>query len=436
MKKKFIFIVVILSMMSLPLCAQGTGDITNTGSNGGAINSANENQAIVNVNDNSTKNYSSAPYLLNTYPGTGSVPAGYYFERGEWWPYFPEVSNFRKMSREQILLAKGRGGGKVKGTIYKKINCAQKPEFIQLTNYPIRAHAEPGDEVIAVAMVEGKFGWTREQYLVAAYAWSLDNKICSDRASVLAMDLAEGVTRGLSFGPGATGAASLGDGGMGSAVGAMIGKNRTRREVKPMFEVAFLNRGPFLVEVKKDDNNGNGSKKNVLIPPKDDSSMLGYLKKMSEDFAEIAKNLSKPAVININNIPAVNLPPLPPASQPVAQGDVCAGMPKLEAYFEKDKDVIAPQYFPGIKTFAEWKKATPQCKVQTQGHTCALGSATHNNDLSSRRSKALSNKLKEYGAEVEEFAAFGKNKPKPSGSEFQKENRRAFVRIIGAASGE
>ncbi|MEK7635016.1 MAG: OmpA family protein [Patescibacteria group bacterium] len=418
-----------------------------------ANNADSESNAVIIFNDNS-KN-TSLPDLIGATPGVaGSLLPNYFYEKGEWKIYFPAVSNLQEMTREQIGNMIGRPvkvnkkakmlsnnmRKKVKGTIYKKGNCTQKPLSIHLTNYPIKMHTEPGDEIWATVMIEGEHGWPREKYLAMADAWSYDENICSNRASVITMDLAEGVTRGRSIGFGGAGATPIDTSGTAAAVGGFIGTNRGRREVKPVFEVAFLNEGPFLATVKKDDDNGDGSKKNVLIPPLSlsENPTMSYLKKMAEDMADIAKNLSMPPVININNVPATNLPPLsPPALQQAVQisGDdkQCSGLPPFEILFDFNKSDVKTEYLSDIRRFSEWQKSHKGCRLQVEGHTCSVGSISYNANLARNRAKSVYDLFVADGVTLEQFVSLSKDK---ATSERNPKDRRVIVRIIGNTSGK
>lgn len=440
--KKFLSLFFFLTFSSWVFAQESTDPTTNTQS---------QANAQITFDDHGTDNYYSSD-LPNAVPGvSGTVLPNYFYEKGEWKFWFPAVSNLREMTREQIANMIGRSGKsklltkgmrkKTKGTIYKKGDCSSAINSIRLVNYPINQHAEPGDEILGKVMIEGENGWPREKYLAMAYGWSLDNNICSDRSSVLVMDLAEGVTKGRSIGLGGATATPIDSTGASAAVGGFIGTNRGRREVRPVFEVAFLNKGPLVakVEEKQTSEQLNQVPVQNKIAPNNGASevLLAETLKLVREQMDLLKNqLSKPQQTQQSVAQPTQSQLVAPKGLQVASQQKCESLPKFEVIFSLGKWDIKSQYIPQIKELTKWLADNPGCNTQLEGHASEEGAYDYNSALGRRRAKAVYDVMAEENAEVVkrvvvQFASVGEDKPR---SAYLPDNRRVTARLVGGSS--
>jgi outer membrane protein OmpA-like peptidoglycan-associated protein len=102
--------------------------------------------------------------------------------------------------------------------------------------------------------------------------------------------------------------------------------------------------------------------------------------------------------------------------------------------FDIGKSTIKPESMAEISRIAELMKENPELNFSVQGHTDNTGNATTNQTLSEERSKAVLNKLIEYGISKERLSAAGKGQNSPiadnSSDEGRAKNRRVeFVKM-------
>ena len=108
---------------------------------------------------------------------------------------------------------------------------------------------------------------------------------------------------------------------------------------------------------------------------------------------------------------------------------------RLEIYFDTDKAVVKPVYYPEIEKVAEYLKEHPDVKIEIQGHTDSTGSAKYNLRLSQRRAEAVKEILvKKYGISPDRIIAKGYGEAMPiapnNTPEGRAKNRRVIVKII------
>jgi OOP family OmpA-OmpF porin len=107
---------------------------------------------------------------------------------------------------------------------------------------------------------------------------------------------------------------------------------------------------------------------------------------------------------------------------------------RFEIHFDFNSAKIKPQYYPMIKAFAQWLKAHPNVKAEIQGHTDSIGSEKYNLILSTRRAKAVYEKLIEFGAPKDRLSYKGYGESHPIAPNTTPEgralNRRVVAKII------
>ncbi|MBN2094172.1 MAG: OmpA family protein [Candidatus Zambryskibacteria bacterium] len=414
MKNKFVFVFIFLLTAGMVFAEEGEKTVSSDANS--------ESNAAAIFNDNSIVN--SSPQLLNAIPGvSGSILPGYPYQDESFQLFYTQIPNLLRMNYEQVKIMERGEDGKLRGVLYEKTNCRRKDlSFIQLVNYPIVTHHEEGDKIVASVEVEGKSGWPREKFLAVAYKWAFDKGVCTNRASVLTKDMGENVTRGRSFGLGGTGSAAIsgGTGGLGAATGGLLGTNRVRREDVPVWKVYFLNVSDTFFHTIKPEP------KTVIVT------------KESEPKSEPQKievEVKIPEIKIIQQAPSV--PQSSIATPMEKRADDCSYLPDLTVLFDFDKDVITNEYKPKIKEYAEWLIGK-SCSIQVEGNTDKVGTYAYNADLGRRRSKAVYDLLTSYRPELKDkivmqFVSLGEDKPV---SEYDQENRRVILRIIGIASDE
>ncbi len=96
--------------------------------------------------------------------------------------------------------------------------------------------------------------------------------------------------------------------------------------------------------------------------------------------------------------------------------------------FDLDSDVVREDAKEILKSDIKILRENPQIRVEVQGHTCDLGAAEYNRNLSDRRAKSIKAYLVSQGVEENRLEARGYGEDRPrfpnDGEENRKKNRR------------
>jgi large repetitive protein len=146
-------------------------------------------------------------------------------------------------------------------------------------------------------------------------------------------------------------------------------------------------------------------------------------------------------------VAAIDAPPAaePAAAEPIVEVvavepaptvDVAAELAAVESvYFALDKAVILERSYAVLDHVAAVLAASPQLRVEIQGHTDSQGNAAHNKKLSQRRADAVRAYLTGKGVAGEMLTAVGYGKDQPIADNATKQgraqNRRVVFTIVG-----
>ena len=343
--------------------------------------------------------------FIQATPGPVGIAGPYpgeQMESGKWKIYWPPP--YRQLSMEQIETMKrkfkvsdlwpGNWKGRVKTTILKKDAVPQNSDPITLIKWWPKDKSWDEDDILAVIEVDGDYGWPEEAFL--GLGLSEAKKVSNTRrVAIRSREKKEGLTVGRSLGGGG-GMATVYDSsrsGAAFAGGAILGTNRTRAEDSVQFEIVCLNDGP-----------------------------------KEEPVAEelIAEELivEEPVVEELI------------VEEPVVEKSI-ALLP-LTVYFDFDEYSLKEEYLSEIKKYAEWlAEEGEDFRIQVEGHACNVGSADYNSALARKRAQEVYNSLVAHGEgmekKVEQFVSLGEDRQV---SEYQPENRRVILRVIGVSSGK
>jgi OOP family OmpA-OmpF porin len=108
--------------------------------------------------------------------------------------------------------------------------------------------------------------------------------------------------------------------------------------------------------------------------------------------------------------------------------DQCPGTPKGavvnavgcweigDALFDLDKDEIKAQYYPLLDQVVSVLNRHPSLRIIIEGHTCSLGSAAYNQELSQKRAEAVKRYLTMKGISESRMSAVGYGETRPKAS--------------------
>ncbi len=111
----------------------------------------------------------------------------------------------------------------------------------------------------------------------------------------------------------------------------------------------------------------------------------------------------------------------------------------LKIQFDLDKSDIRPEYHAHIKKLGDFMKSYPQTHADIEGHTCNIGTARYNFNLSWRRAESVKSYLvKNFGIDPSRIRTFGFGLTRPiadnSTEEGRIRNRRVIVVVSNGAS--
>ncbi|MGE0082791.1 MAG: outer membrane beta-barrel domain-containing protein [Desulfococcaceae bacterium] len=111
----------------------------------------------------------------------------------------------------------------------------------------------------------------------------------------------------------------------------------------------------------------------------------------------------------------------------------------MKLQFDLDKSDIRPEYHSHIKKLADFMKSYPQTCADIEGHTCNIGTARYNFNLSWRRAESVKSYLvKNFGIESSRIRTFGFGLTRPiadnSTEEGRIKNRRVIVVVSNGTS--
>jgi OOP family OmpA-OmpF porin len=142
----------------------------------------------------------------------------------------------------------------------------------------------------------------------------------------------------------------------------------------------------------------------------------------ADDLASAAAMAAFVEEVFLKPAPAKPAPPPPPAPQPKITW-ILSGV-----NFDLDSAVVRQDAKEILQNDIKILKENPQIRVEVQGHTCDLGEADYNRDLSDRRANAIKDYLVSQGIAADRLTArgYGEDRPRfPNDSEANRaKNRR------------
>ncbi|WP_373498671.1 OmpA family protein, partial [Desulfococcus sp.] len=103
----------------------------------------------------------------------------------------------------------------------------------------------------------------------------------------------------------------------------------------------------------------------------------------------------------------------------------------LEIQFDRDKADIKPIYHARIQEVADFMTAYPDATALIEGHTCNLGSAAYNMNLSFRRAESVKTYLIDrFGIDAARLDARGYGLTRPIASNATEAGRSQNRRVI------
>ena len=129
--------------------------------------------------------------------------------------------------------------------------------------------------------------------------------------------------------------------------------------------------------------------------------------------------------------------PAAPEPAPIAAAPIPAPPPEplktinLDIQFDLNKAVVKPVYHDRIREVADFMNEHPDTVAVIEGHTCNLGSAAYNMNLSFRRAESVKSYLTEkFGINADRLDAKGYGLTRPIASNATEEGRRQNRRVV------
>jgi outer membrane protein OmpA-like peptidoglycan-associated protein len=448
--KKITVVILLVIGLSLPLYAQDTGDVTNTGSNGGVVSSANDNKAtatIVNEGGSGDINRQFAPAVpagpaMYVIPGPGN--SGMTGER-QILPVvrFWGVKQFDTMAERQSnivadnllpwrLLSKNK---RIFTTIYLKDVIEKNNDDVYFMDYDPREFSvkdkegNPADKILAEVTVKGMPLWPESRFQAEGV------KVCKERTftrrvamfeKVIVSSKTETSVKGVSLGGASLNGSN--DVGLGSSLGYGKGSSMTFPEDWPEYKVFCMNDGPINGPPKKSAKITEAPK----LAPEPEAKKEPQQKKEPQEV--VVKIVVEQKLPQPQPVPTPQNLRASPSALSEVEKDVCAGMPKVTIYFNHAKSDIRDQKeMSKIEDFSKWKKERPGCRFQVRGNASVSGSFKLNNDLAMNRAISVTETLKKFGVSPEQFVSGGKYNT-IEGSEYSQADRRVVFQAIGESS--
>jgi outer membrane protein OmpA-like peptidoglycan-associated protein len=282
---------------------------------------------------------------------------------------------------------------------------------VELACYNPKEVTNPGDKILSSTIVPGKY-LRNEDELIGVSLLEAKRASHARRVSIVACPETEAITKAHSVGIGVSFSGVPGSestAGAGS-LGFATGKSTSTRQEHEVLFVYGMNDGP--ADPPANVANGQPSK---LDP-------AAGVQTLRIEVVAVAPSLALTA--NTNLAGAALLP----------STDPCV-IDQFSAHFAFDNSALREEDKPGVAKIAEWVKAHPACKVQVKGHASTEASSNYNAALGQRRAKTVYEALLAAGVPSAsmEYASLGKEFPS---SEYQPENRRVILQVLGAASGK
>ncbi|RYF74180.1 MAG: OmpA family protein [Comamonadaceae bacterium] len=98
-------------------------------------------------------------------------------------------------------------------------------------------------------------------------------------------------------------------------------------------------------------------------------------------------------------------------------------------FFDLDRDIVKPESKPTLDEMVKLMRATPELRLQVVGHTDAQGEASHNKDLSQRRSIAVIAALVKAGIDPRRLRTRGAGADEPIAPNDQESGRARNRRV-------
>ena len=98
-------------------------------------------------------------------------------------------------------------------------------------------------------------------------------------------------------------------------------------------------------------------------------------------------------------------------------------------YFDYDKDVIKPEYFPFLRSMIRMVESHSDLRIKITGHTDSDGSDAYNEDLSKRRAEAIVNFFMSHGLSRDRIVIDFKGEKEPVDSNSTEEGKQRNRRV-------
>jgi outer membrane protein OmpA-like peptidoglycan-associated protein len=390
------------------------GSISNAGSTAGA-------NATINNNSVGKSNF------IESFAGVAGSPGPIPGFAGENGPCFPFKSPLDPVYSMKVLHSRAKNAKfdkhNMDWTVGSDEVIPENDDPIAVVEYNPKSMINPGDKLLGSGIIPGKHLRTEEGLLAVALL-EAKKRTHTRRVAIVNCTENENVTKGKSFGFGISSSDVPGGGNNAEAasLGFSSGTNRVRKESHPVMYILAMN-----------DNGGILSPPVIQRPPETPK-------------AEIQPPPAPtPQTIRIEVVgaqlapqPTPAPPPAPTMAQPTPPLATDCTLPEFVVIFDFNKSIIKDGYPGKIKTLATWLENHAACMVQVEGHASNEASFNYNAGLGRRRAKAVYDLLQsECDADTQkrvlQFVSLSKDR---NATDYQPENRRVILRIIGSASGK